>query len=182
MCMEKYLIAVDLDDTFLTEEKHITEASRAYVKKLAGLGSIFAINTGRPFQGADNYLREIGVNIPLIATNGGVIVFFKEDLYTIDRIITFEMNDAIWHNLFEKTLPLIYSVTATSVYNHYSTDYSRVPSWVIHHDPRVKFNEGFEAIRKGTNFIDSEFYVLKKNSEAFENILKEYHKDLKYIK
>lgn len=182
MGMEKYLIAVDLDDTFLTSEKHISETSIKYAKKLYKLGSYFVINTGRPFQGADGYLRELGINIPIIATNGGAIVFFKEDLYTVDKIITFEMDNKIWHELFERTLPILYSVTATSVYNHYSTDYSKVPTWVVHHDPRVKFNEGLEKVRNGSAFIDSEFYVLKKNADEFEKIINEYKDYLKYIR
>ena len=57
--MEKFLISVDLDDTLLTQEKTITDESVAYIQELERKGHHFIINTGRPHQGAVEYLKRL---------------------------------------------------------------------------------------------------------------------------
>jgi Cof subfamily protein (haloacid dehalogenase superfamily) len=180
--MEKYLISVDLDDTFLTREKKITRTSIKYARKLYDMGSYVVINTGRPFQGADQFLKMLGISgLPMICCNGGAIVYMKDDFYTIDHTITFEMDNAKWHELYARTRRFHYAVEATTIYAHYATDYSRIPDFVIHKDPRVQFIEGSEGIRKGDHFINSTFYIPKDQSDEFEAILKEYP-EFDYIK
>ena len=77
--MEKYLISVDLDDTLLTSEKLITKETIEYVQELVKKGHHFIINTGRPFQGAIQFLKMLGIHEPMIVNNGGAIVYFDDN-------------------------------------------------------------------------------------------------------
>lgn len=67
---EKYLIAVDLDGTLLTDKKKISLSTKLYLRKLEKAGNIVAISTGRPIRTALPYYKEIGLNGPLICYNG----------------------------------------------------------------------------------------------------------------
>lgn len=70
---EKYLIAIDLDGTLLTDDKKISTTSRTVLTNLIEQGHIVVIATGRSHRMSILYYNELGLKTPLINSNGAVM-------------------------------------------------------------------------------------------------------------
>lgn len=101
----KYIIALDLDGTLLTDEKTITPETRDYLEALSKDGHMIVIATGRPLRAAYSYQQELGVQAPIISYNGALTSFpgdplFPKRVRTFDRHIIEEMVTKIgYHEL-----------------------------------------------------------------------------------
>lgn len=75
MTMEsnKYLIALDLDGTLLTDDKVISERTKRTVLKAKEAGHIVVIATGRPHRASIDYYHELGLDTPMVNFNGALI-------------------------------------------------------------------------------------------------------------
>lgn len=67
------LIVSDLDGTLLSPDhslsEHVARAIRQYVKE----GGLFTVATGRPYRTAQPVIKELGIDIPVILSNGAVL-------------------------------------------------------------------------------------------------------------
>lgn len=79
--MDRFLIALDLDGTLLTDEKEITNTTKDYFTELRQLGHKIVLVTGRPFRGCVNYYEELNLDTPLICNNGNVIENMGDDSF-----------------------------------------------------------------------------------------------------
>ena len=70
---EKYLIALDLDGTVLTDDKKIALPTKAIIRNLIDQGHIVVIATGRSNRMSILYYRELGLVTPLINSNGAYL-------------------------------------------------------------------------------------------------------------
>ena len=179
--MEKYLIGTDLDGTFVKSDGYsISDYTKNYIRKLNDLGSVFCIATGRPFQGALSVYQNIGINTPMIASNGGVIIYFENDLKTINKVVEFSMDKNEFLDFFKKVKKYLYSYQVRCTFSYHYFDYNRIPWWLIHADPIVSMHENDIEESLVNNPIDADIYVYPEHQEEFEKILKEY-KNFKYI-
>lgn len=71
--MEKYLIALDLDGTLLSDWQTISESTKAYLKSLTKQGHKIVIATGRPFRSSEMFYNELELDTPIINYNGGLV-------------------------------------------------------------------------------------------------------------
>lgn len=67
------LLAVDLDDTLLSEACEVSEANKKAIQEAVARGVIVTIATGRMFESAQKIAKEIGLDVPLIAYNGALV-------------------------------------------------------------------------------------------------------------
>jgi len=67
------LIAIDLDDTLLTDNKEITPATREALAEAAARGVTVTIATGRMYASAVKIARGLGLNVPIITYQGALI-------------------------------------------------------------------------------------------------------------
>lgn len=72
MSRDKYLIAIDLDGTLLTDKKTISPKTRDYLNYLGNNGHHIVIATGRPLRAAYSYQKELGVSAPIVSYNGAL--------------------------------------------------------------------------------------------------------------
>ena len=71
---EMYKVVVsDLDGTLLNSDQEVSELSKKVIRKLHDRGIKFYIATGRAYPDAKRIMESIGIKIPLISANGGVI-------------------------------------------------------------------------------------------------------------
>lgn len=70
---QPYLIALDLDGTLLTNDRRITTYTKTTIQKLVEMGHIVVIATGRSKRMSILYYDQLGLNTPLINSNGAVI-------------------------------------------------------------------------------------------------------------
>lgn len=71
--MEKHLIALDLDGTLLTDDKHISEKNKQAIAAAIHAGHVVVIATGRPHRASLAYYRELGLTTPMVNFNGALI-------------------------------------------------------------------------------------------------------------
>lgn len=71
--MDKYLIAVDLDGSLLTDEKTISPRTKAALTKMMEMGHHVVIATGRPFRASKPYYDELGLTTPIVNFNGAYV-------------------------------------------------------------------------------------------------------------
>lgn len=97
--MNYKLVCIDMDGTLLNSKHEVSERNREALKKAIEKGVHIAISTGRVFPSARIYGNIIGVNAPLICSNGSYIkdkntdeVIFKS---TLDRETYFKICDII---------------------------------------------------------------------------------------
>jgi len=67
------LVAVDLDDTMLSQDFRITGRVREAVSAVQAAGVHFTISTGRMYRSAVRYAGELGIDIPLITYQGALV-------------------------------------------------------------------------------------------------------------
>ena len=67
------LICIDMDGTLLNDEKIISEVNKEALKKVSKMGILIVICTGRLFTSARVYSDLIGIDAPLICSNGAYI-------------------------------------------------------------------------------------------------------------
>ncbi|MDW7652043.1 MAG: Cof-type HAD-IIB family hydrolase [Bacillota bacterium] len=67
------LLALDLDDTLLNEEFHISSENRAAIRRAAVSGVLVTLATGRMFRSAAVHARELQIDLPLITYHGALI-------------------------------------------------------------------------------------------------------------
>ena len=106
--MKKYLIALDLDGTLLSDWQTISLKTKQYLKDLSKQGHKIVIATGRPFRSSEKFYDELELDTPIINYNGGLVTNkhdknFKPYSLTIPRehvIDIFETNKEVIHNAF----------------------------------------------------------------------------------
>ena len=67
------VIVSDLDGTLLNSDQEVSEISKKVIKEVIKKGVKFYIATGRAYPDAKQIMESIGIKIPLITANGGVI-------------------------------------------------------------------------------------------------------------
>ena len=181
--MNKYLVCIDLDSTFLNNEREISEYSKAYVKKFVEKGNYFIINTGRPHQGAIQYLKALGIHQPMIVNNGSAIVEYDENYEKVISYHTFSMDIELVKDFYNEVKDYINSCAITSIFDFYSIDMSKCPFFVIHPNKHISFHEGDISSLLNTTPIRTEYYVKEEHLEIFKQILnkEKYKENFDYI-
>ncbi len=70
---EQHLIALDLDGTLLTDNKTISERTKATIAKAREQGHIVSISTGRPFRASIQYYQELKLDTAIVNFNGAFV-------------------------------------------------------------------------------------------------------------
>jgi len=70
----RYLLAVDMDGTLLRDDKTVSEIDAAAIRAAASRGVAVTIATGRLTTGALPTARALGLSVPLICADGGLLI------------------------------------------------------------------------------------------------------------
>jgi Cof subfamily protein (haloacid dehalogenase superfamily) len=70
----RYLLAVDMDGTLLRDDKTISDVDTAAIRAAASRGVAVTIATGRLTTGALPTARALGLSVPLICADGGLLI------------------------------------------------------------------------------------------------------------
>lgn len=81
------LIAVDLDDTLLTDDLSVTEPTRRAMAEAIAQGAHLTIATGRMFDSAQRIARQIGLNVPIITYQGSLIKNLLDEQVLYERSV-----------------------------------------------------------------------------------------------
>lgn len=181
--MSKYLVCVDLDSTFLKEDKTISQRAKDYVKKFVSKGNYFILNTGRPHQGTIEFLKELDIHQPMIVNNGSAIVEYDNDYKKLINYTTFDMDIDLVKSFFSEVKNYLNTCCITSINDFYSSNFEKCPFFVIHPNEQITFHEGDISLILTTSPIRSEYFVKDEFVNEFINILSKdkYQKEFDYI-
>ena len=181
--MEKYLVCIDLDSTFLKEDKSISDYSKKYIKEFVDKGHYLIINTGRPHQGAIQFLKELNIHQPMIVNNGSAIVEYDNKYEKVISYKTFGLNIKLVKKFYKQVRKYIKTVAVTSLFDFYSNDISSCPFFIIHPSEQIKFHEGEINKILTTEPLRTEYFVRGEYIKKFEKILnkRKYKKAFDYI-
>lgn len=85
----KYLIAIDLDGTLLTDNKEITPLTREYLSDLTRHGHCVVIATGRPLRSVLVYQKFLGIDCPIVCYNGTMALDYHRNRFP-KRVVKFD--------------------------------------------------------------------------------------------
>lgn len=77
------LLLADVDGTLVTQDKVLTDEAVGAVHRLGDAGILFAVTSGRPPRGMEMLIEPLGLQTPIAAFNGGLIV--NPDMTVIER-------------------------------------------------------------------------------------------------
>ncbi|MDQ0148164.1 Cof-type HAD-IIB family hydrolase [Eubacterium multiforme] len=75
------LICIDMDGTLLKDQQIVSEENKKAIEEAVAKGVKVAITTGRIYDCAKLYSKEIGLDTPIIASNGAFIGYNDEVIY-----------------------------------------------------------------------------------------------------
>ncbi|MBA2133274.1 Cof-type HAD-IIB family hydrolase [Capillibacterium thermochitinicola] len=75
--MKYKLVAVDVDGTLLDSNSNLTPETIKAIQETIAAGVIVTICTGRPIQGVEPLIEQLGLDLPFITYNGAMIVMGK---------------------------------------------------------------------------------------------------------
>lgn len=181
--MEKYLVCIDLDSTFLKDDKSISDYTKKYVKKFVDNGNYLIINTGRPHQGAIQFLKEMNIHQPMIVNNGSAIVEYDDNYEKVVSYKTFGLDINIVKSFYKRVKKYIKTVAITSLFDFYTNNLSSCPFFILHPSESVTFHEGDIDKLLTTEPIRSEYFIKGEYIKKFERILnkRKYRKVFSYI-
>ena len=81
------LIAMDLDDTLLTDDLTVTEPTRRAMADAIAKGAHLTIATGRMFDSAQRIARQVGLNVPIITYQGSLIKNLVDEEVLYERSV-----------------------------------------------------------------------------------------------
>lgn len=72
--MNYKLVAADLDDSLLGDDRRISKENKKAIEEVVKEGGVFTIATGRPLQGCVVFVEELGLDVPFITYNGALVI------------------------------------------------------------------------------------------------------------
>lgn len=100
------LIAIDLDDTLLTDDLLVTEGTREAMREAISRGVKLTIATGRMFDSAQKIARQIGLNVPIITYQGSLIKNLLDESVLYERSVPPEIAQRLYAYCLEHGLHL----------------------------------------------------------------------------
>lgn len=81
------LIAIDIDDTLITDDKQVTPGTIAAIRKAVELGIHVTIATGRMYASAKQYALQLQLNVPIITYQGSLIKTALDETVLYERSV-----------------------------------------------------------------------------------------------
>lgn len=177
---DKYIISLDLDNTLLFEDKHISDEAIKYLRYLESIGHHVIINTGRPHQSSIKFLKMLDINEPIIVNNGGAIIYLNDDYSKIIKTKAYNINKKIIKDFNKEIFDAIDACLLTGINGGYTKNKDGLIWWTKHETDTYKINDC--DIRKNINdeiylieyYIKQEwmgFFLETINKPKYQNIL-----------
>lgn len=80
--MKYQLVVLDMDGTLLNSDHKASDTNKEILQRLTSKGIEVVLASGRPFQAVYLYTKELGIDSPIIASNGAMVKSAKtEEIY-----------------------------------------------------------------------------------------------------
>lgn len=71
--MNYKMIAIDIDDTLINDDKQVTEGTKKALAAAIASGVVVTLATGRMYASARSIAEQLGLNVPLITYQGSLV-------------------------------------------------------------------------------------------------------------
>ncbi|SDF90592.1 hypothetical protein SAMN04488542_12016 [Fontibacillus panacisegetis] len=100
------LIAIDIDDTLINDDKEVTPATQQALEQAVAQGVIVTLATGRAYAGAYKLARQTGLNVPIITYQGALIKNLLDEEVLFERYLPIDAATKLFDYCLENNLHL----------------------------------------------------------------------------
>ncbi|MEO3946087.1 Cof-type HAD-IIB family hydrolase [Gorillibacterium sp. CAU 1737] len=100
------LIAIDIDDTLINDDKEVTPATQKALEQAVEKGVIVTLATGRAYASAQKIARQTGLNVPIITYQGALIKNLMDEEVLFERFVPKEAAHKLLDFCLERNLHL----------------------------------------------------------------------------
>lgn len=111
------LICTDMDGTLLNTDHTVSTENKIALKKAIDKGIHVAISTGRLFTSANFYRELVGINAPIISSNGAYIKDRNTGEVIYESVLSLEDTIEIYNILKKYNLKLFFNTWDTAISN-----------------------------------------------------------------
>lgn len=81
------LIAIDIDDTLINDNKEVTPATQTALEQAVAAGVVVTLATGRAYASAQAIARQTGLNVPIITYQGALVKNLLDEAVLYERYV-----------------------------------------------------------------------------------------------
>lgn len=81
------LIAIDIDDTLINDDKEVTQATQQALEQAVAADVVVTLATGRAYASAQAIARQTGLNVPIITYQGALIKNLLDEKVLYERFV-----------------------------------------------------------------------------------------------
>ncbi|WP_019639274.1 Cof-type HAD-IIB family hydrolase [Paenibacillus fonticola] len=81
------LIAIDIDDTLINDDKEVTPATQKALEEAIAAGVVVTLATGRAYSSAQAIARQTGLNVPIITYQGAYVKNLLDEKVLYERYL-----------------------------------------------------------------------------------------------
>lgn len=118
------ILALDLDGTLLRSDGTVSPRTVRALRRLEQMGCSPVICTGRNFGGVVRIVEQLGLNSPVISSNGAMIYSTAENRVIYERLLPDTVSRAIINEAHERNI-YFQGFSHTDIYYEYQGDESR---------------------------------------------------------
>lgn len=113
----RILLASDLDKTLIFDNK-ISDENKDAIRKFKEAGGVFAISTGRPFNGVEKVIEELQVDPDYLILNNGALIITSGEEIVHREFIPYNIVEKIFNSI-ENDETLVSVETVAECINKY---------------------------------------------------------------
>ncbi|MGG1641353.1 Cof-type HAD-IIB family hydrolase [Paenibacillus sp. NRS-1782] len=100
------LIAIDIDDTLINDQKEVTPATQLALEAAVAKGVVVTLATGRAYASAKQLARQTGLNVPIITYQGALIKNLLDENVLYERYVPLVAARRLYEFCVERNLHL----------------------------------------------------------------------------
>ncbi|WP_150265772.1 Cof-type HAD-IIB family hydrolase [Paenibacillus tepidiphilus] len=100
------LIAIDIDDTLINDDKEVTPATQTALEQAVAAGVVVTLATGRAYASAQAIARQTGLNVPIITYQGALVKNLMDEKVLYERYVPQEAVRKLFQYCVEHNLHL----------------------------------------------------------------------------
>ncbi|KAA2291749.1 HAD-IIB family hydrolase, partial [Clostridioides difficile] len=100
------LIAIDIDDTLINDNKEVTPATQTALEQAVAHGVTVTLATGRAYASAQALARQTGLNVPIITYQGALVKNLLDEKVLYERYVPQEASRKLYDYCLENNLHL----------------------------------------------------------------------------
>lgn len=100
------LIAIDIDDTLINDNKEVTPATQQALEAAVAKGVVVTLATGRAYASAQAIARQTGLNVPIITYQGALVKNLMDEKVLYERYLPIDSARKLFEYCIEHNLHL----------------------------------------------------------------------------